>query len=165
MYKLIIFDADGTLRRCKDPKQVCPNKPDEWELIPGVKEKIAALDSTVFGIASNQAGVALGYLTEEAAQKMLWDLYVEAFGPDTAYHPSQVRLCPHNPKDDCDCRKPKLGMLLDIMSVYDEVTGKSLGKHEVLYVGDMESDKEAAERAGVGFMWAWEFFGWGKDSK
>lgn len=41
--KLIIFDADGTLRRCTVPGQPCPNKADEWELMPGAKERLATL--------------------------------------------------------------------------------------------------------------------------
>ena len=64
IYKLIIFDVDGTLRRCLAPGQVCPNAPDQWELMPNVKETLAEIKwglpdcgNTAFGIASNQAGV------------------------------------------------------------------------------------------------------------
>lgn len=38
--KLIMFDADGTLRRCTVPGQPCPNNPDEWELMPNIKETL-----------------------------------------------------------------------------------------------------------------------------
>jgi len=70
---LYIFDADGTLRRCTVLGQPCPNRPDEWELLPGVQKKLATIDwsSNRFAIASNQGGVALGFLTLQAAADML----------------------------------------------------------------------------------------------
>ena len=121
-YRLIIFDADGTLRRCTVPGQPCPNRPGEWELIPGVRECLARLDwgQTCVAIASNQAGVALGYLTAQDAIDMLHATGQAAFG---AWLPggiatAHVRICPHRPADGCQCRKPAPGMVLDIMAHY-----------------------------------------------
>jgi phosphoglycolate phosphatase-like HAD superfamily hydrolase len=34
-----------------------------------------------------------------------------------------------------------------------------LGPEETIFIGDMETDRQAAEAAGVKFIWAWEFFG------
>jgi D-glycero-D-manno-heptose 1,7-bisphosphate phosphatase len=157
-YKLIIFDADNTLRRCTVRGQPCPNGPGEWELMPNVKETLAKIDwgtphggSIAYGIASNQAGVALGYMTEEVAYNLLKDMVVEAFGgwPATG----TIQVCPHLPDAGCKCRKPKPFMLQRLMRSW------LLTPDETLYVGDMESDKQAAENAGCDFMWAWEFFG------
>lgn len=85
--KLIIFDADGTLRSCTRTGQVCPNKVSEWKLIPGVREKLATIEwglpvdgKTAFGIASNQAGVHYGYLSESVAFNLLYQMTEEAFG-------------------------------------------------------------------------------------
>lgn len=157
-YRLIIFDADGTLRRCTVPGQPCPNRPGEWELIPGVRECLARLDwgQTCVAIASNQAGVALGYLTAQDAIDMLHATGQAAFG---AWLPggiatAHVRICPHRPADGCQCRKPAPGMVLDIMAHY------RVAPAETLYVGDMDSDRECAARAGVDFRWAADFFGW-----
>lgn len=148
--RLVIFDADGTLRRCTVPGQPCPNKDDEWEAIPGVKEKIAALpEKTRFAIVSNQGGVGLGFMHQEVAWRMLVEL------ADLALRGQCVALmCTHAPKDGCLCRKPSPLMLYQAMSAFDAKP------RETLYVGDMDSDCEAAERAGVDFLWAWEFFGW-----
>lgn len=156
-YKLIIFDADGTLRRCTVEGQPCPNKPGEWELMPNVKETLARINwgsphvgGVAYGIASNQAGVALGYMTEEMAYRLLKDMTVEAFGgwPTTG----TIQVCPHAPDANCACRKPKPLMLRRLMKSW------MLPPSKALYVGDMESDKQAAKNAECHFMWASEFF-------
>ena len=73
--KLYVFDADGTLRRSTVPGLPCPNKPGEWELIPGVRERLARISwgegGARFGVATNQGGVGLGYLTLGAARGLL----------------------------------------------------------------------------------------------
>ncbi len=156
-YKLIIFDADGTLRRCTILNQPCPNRDGEWELIEGVKEKLQAYleYGGLIGIASNQGGIALNYLTEHTAMKMLTDLYKEITGDEPA--PGRIQICPHATRSNCKCRKPAPGMIDAIV----EAAGLT-DYDDVLFVGDMESDKHAAIRAGVNFVWAWDFFGWRK---
>lgn len=152
--KLIIFDADGTLRRCTVPGQPCPNKADEWEVIPGVKEKIAALPEKMrFAIVSNQGGVGLGLMTDLEAYSLLERLSEAVFW-ETRKDLAWVHACIHAPKDGCACRKPSPLML------YKAMTDARSRPAETLYVGDMDSDREAAQRAGVAFLWAWEFFGW-----
>lgn len=168
-YLLIIFDADGTLRRCKDKRQVCPNKNDEWEVIPGVKEVIDRyredrqrrinnlnmhIESTQFAIASNQGGIGLGYVTIDDAWGMLENLYKEVF-PSTA--DMLITLCPHTERDSCFCRKPNPGMIYNIVNYVNNKD--NLRRYNVLFVGDMESDRQAAEKAGIRFMWAKDFFG------
>jgi len=158
-YKLIIFDADGTLRRCTVEGQSCPNAPDEWELLPDVKRALAEIDwgspyagRVAYSIASNQSGIARGYVTREMARRLLEDMAIEAFGarPGT----DMIQMCPHHPDDDCPCRKPKPFMLERLMWSW------RLSPRETLFVGDMESDRQAAENAGCDFVWARDFFKW-----
>lgn len=152
--RLIIFDADGTLRRCTVSGQPCPNGPGEWELIPGVLEKIQALhERTRVAIVSNQGGVGLGHMTEAMAYKLLEDLAESAFWEPRRWF-SWIFACCHAPRDFCACRKPSPLML------YRAMEHAHVRPMDALYVGDMESDREAAQRAGVDFLWAWEFFGW-----
>ena len=152
--RLYIFDADGTLRRTTVEGLPCPNRPGEWELIPGVRERLAEIDwcKARFGVASNQGGVGLGYLSLAAARRLLEDMVVEAFGV-RAPPPGSVELCPHAPHLGCPCRKPRPLMLRRLMRRFRASRG------ETLFVGDMERDREAARRAGVPFLWAHEFFG------
>jgi histidinol phosphatase-like enzyme len=55
--RLYVFDADGTLRRTTVPGLPCPNRPGEWELIPGVRERLARIGwgqgGARFGVATN----------------------------------------------------------------------------------------------------------------
>lgn len=152
--KLVIFDADGTLRRCTVPGQPCPNDHGEWELIPGVAEKVASLPEGVrFAIVSNQGGVGLGMMPMAKAYELLEVLAAKAFW-DTRKAHCWIHACIHAPKEGCACRKPSPLML------YKAMESAHCKPAETLYVGDMESDREAAQRAGVDFLWAWEFFGW-----
>ncbi|HEX8338163.1 MAG TPA: HAD-IIIA family hydrolase [Pyrinomonadaceae bacterium] len=152
--KLYIFDADGTLRRTTVEGLPCPNRPGEWELIPGVRERLAEIDwgRARFGVASNQGGVGLGYLSLAAARRLLGDMVVEAFGV-TKPPPGSVELCPHAPHAGCPCRKPGPEMLLRLMRRFD------VKPEETLFVGDMDKDEGAARAAGTRFAWAHEFFG------
>lgn len=157
-YRAIFFDADGTLRTCKNVGQPCPNQPGEWEVMPNVMETLACYDWTCIGAAilSNQAGVALGFLTEAMAIRLLEDLAEAIFPLATKVF---VCACTHHPNEGCGCRKPQPGMLLNAEN-YWYSQAYLHGPGECLYVGDMESDREAAEAAGIDFMWTHEFFEW-----
>lgn len=153
--RLIIFDADGTLRWTVVPGQPCPNAQEEWQLFPGVRETLRALDwgeaGYKLGVASNQNGVALGYLSEAMARRLLRDMVAEALGFVPA--DAAIVMCTCSPGRRCPCRKPEPGMLQEILRHFD------LPPEDALFVGDLEIDRDAAARAGVAFRWAHEFFG------
>ena len=153
--RLYIFDADGTLRRTTVPGLPCPNRPGEWELIPGVRERLARIEwggsGASFGVATNQGGVGLGYMTLAAARRLLADMVVAAFGVPPP--PGSVEICPHAPHLGCACRKPEPEMLHRLMRRFHAAP------EETLFVGDMDKDEGAARAAGTHFMWAHEFFG------
>jgi D-glycero-D-manno-heptose 1,7-bisphosphate phosphatase len=152
--KLYVFDADGTLRRTTVPGLPCPNRPGQWELVPGVRERLARTEwgegGARFGVASNQGGVGVGYMTLAAARRLLADMVVAAFGVEPP--PGSIEICPRAPYLKCACRKPEPLMLLRLMRRF------GASPAETLFVGDMDKDEEAARRAGVRFMWAHEFF-------
>lgn len=157
--QLIIFDKDGTLttkRGGGDPP--IPNHVDEQIALPGVVEKCDELRAQghTLAIASNQGGVAFGYLSYTEACRLV------AHAADLI-KADLWELCQHHPKatgrlgHECPRRKPAPGMLLSIM----RATGFDAA--DTIMVGDMESDKQAAEAAGVRFVWAKDFFGWEED--
>jgi D-glycero-D-manno-heptose 1,7-bisphosphate phosphatase len=154
-YGLFIFDADETLRQTVIPGKPCPHGPDEWVLMPGVKDVLSevrwnAPGSPRMGIASNQDQVAYGHLTVTTARELLRDLARSATGsvPDDG----ALQLCPHSLELDCECRKPKPGMLIAIMRHYGVDPGRTM------FVGNHEIDHEAAARAGTAFTWSHDFF-------
>jgi histidinol-phosphate phosphatase family protein len=162
---VIIVDLDATLRRCTVRDQACPHKLGEWELLPWIGPRLSCIDwSTVaFGVATNQADVARGHLSEAMAHQLAYDAAMQALGWNawmtltTAGMGPHIRICPHDPNEGCACRKPKPGMLTSIMDKANALP------HQALYVGDLDSDRQAAEFARCGFAWAWDFCGVPKD--
>lgn len=150
---LYIFDADSTLRRCTVKGQFCPNAPDQWEPIPWMQTRLSKIDwsTNQFAIVSNQGGIAHGYLTETLAMSMLVDLAVLMTG--FAPKDGAIVICPHATKAGCACRKPNPSMIFSALNVFDQ------SPDDALFVGDLDTDRTAAERAGVPFMWAWDFCG------
>jgi histidinol-phosphate phosphatase family protein len=152
--KLLMLDRDGTLNRSFGTRP--PNHPAEVELLPGVAAKLqqyAAMGWRIV-IVTNQGGVAFGYQTEARAQAthqaLLDALPVDV---DASY------LCPHHPEGtitryaiDCPNRKPAPGAILDALERF------GAQPQDCLFVGDMDTDRQAAAAAGVPFAWAWNFF-------
>jgi D-glycero-D-manno-heptose 1,7-bisphosphate phosphatase len=139
MKKLIILDRDGVINYDSDDYI---KSSAEWIPIPGSLAAIARLTQAgyLIAIASNQSGIARGLYTEttltQIHQKML-DAIAAAGG-----RISGVFHCPHQPADQCDCRKPKPGLLQRIARTFD------VALTDVPFIGDKQSDIEAAENAG-----------------
>jgi D-glycero-D-manno-heptose 1,7-bisphosphate phosphatase len=154
--RLIVFDADGTLRWTVRPGQQCPHQAGEWRLMPNVRETLRAIPFGPGGIglaiASNQTAVADGHLSATTAFRLLEATVREALG--TVPEGTVIEMCICAPSIDCECRKPAPGMLHRAMARH------GVSPADTLFVGDLEIDREAAARASVRFVWAAEFFGW-----
>lgn len=153
--RLFIFDADGTLRWTTVKGQKYPLSSGEWRLMPGVAERLRAIGWSAEGpwlaIASNQNGVAAGELTGETAQALMVEMIVAAIGhlPQR----TQIAMCMCDEAAACGCRKPEPGLLLRHLAHF------GVAPAEALFVGDLDSDAEAARRAGIPFRRAADFFG------
>jgi D-glycero-D-manno-heptose 1,7-bisphosphate phosphatase len=152
---MVIFDLDGTLI------EGYMDREDKYfalvRVLPGRREKLVTLlaAGVVVGIATNQGGVAFGFVTESAVKRKL-AAAVNLLGlpPDT-----QVAICYSHPKAkiaqyrrDDPRRKPGGGMLRELAAE------SGVNRNDVLYVGDQPEDKQAASSAGVSFRWAEDFF-------
>ena len=138
--ELIILDRDGVINR--DSKEFVKS-PDEWLPLPGSIEAIARLSIAGYtlAVASNQSGLARGLFDRDALDAMhdkMHELVNEAGG-----RIDRIVICPHGPDDDCDCRKPRPGLFLQLGQHY----GQSL--EGVLAVGDSLRDLEAANAVGA----------------
>jgi D-glycero-D-manno-heptose 1,7-bisphosphate phosphatase len=106
--KLVILDRDGVINYDSDE---FIKSPDEWIPIPGSLEAIARLNQAGYRVvvATNQSGIARGYfdmMTLNAIHQKLHRL-AQAAGAEV----DAVFFCPHASADNCDCRKPKAGLL------------------------------------------------------
>ena len=135
---LIILDRDGVINEDSDNYI---RSLAEWHPIPGSIEAIAQLCASghQVAIATNQSGLGRGYFDLddlEAIHGHLRDL-VEALGGAIA----GIFYCPHTPDDDCNCRKPRTGLLDAIETELQQpVSG-------AFFVGDSMKDLEAATAA------------------
>jgi len=138
--KLVILDRDGTINHDSD-KYI--KSPEEWKPLKGSLEAIARLTQAGYRVvvATNQSGIARG-LFDAAALNAIHDTMQRAV-QQAGGRIDAIFFCPHAGESDCDCRKPKPGMLLEI--------GKRLNTPlaGVPMVGDALRDLQAAEAAGA----------------
>ena len=138
--KLIILDRDGVINYDSDQYI---KSPDEWRPIPGSLEAIARLNHAGFRVvvATNQSGLGRGLFdmaTMIAINEKLHKAVAHVGGRIDA-----VFYCPHAADSDCDCRKPKPGLLQEIGQRFGvELTG-------VPCIGDSLRDLQAAEAVGA----------------
>lgn len=106
--KLIILDRDGVINR---DSEAFIKSPDEWIPIPGSLEAIARLKQAGYRVvvATNQSGIARGLLNMQTLNDIHQKMHAAAqlAGADI----DAIFFCPHAAEDNCDCRKPKPGML------------------------------------------------------
>lgn len=94
-------------------------------------------------VATNQGGLAKGWYTEEELGKMHTKLREQYKEHGVEF--TDMFYCPHHPQftGDCDCRKPKPGLLLQGIAKYNIDPALSY------FIGDRERDVEAGTAAGV----------------
>jgi D-glycero-D-manno-heptose 1,7-bisphosphate phosphatase len=138
--QLIILDRDGVINEDSDDYI---KSPTEWRPIRGSLEAIARLHHAGWRVvvATNQSGIARKFLdldTLARIHKTMHQRVVETGGLIDA-----VFFCPHGPDDNCNCRKPRPGMLLDIAERL------RVDLDQVPAVGDSLRDIQAAQAAGA----------------
>ena len=111
--QLVILDRDGVINEDSDTHV---KSPAEWHPIPGSLEAIARLSRAGYRVvvATNQSGIGRGLFDVEtlnAIHDRMKGHLAELGGSIDA-----IFFCPHRPEDDCACRKPKPGLLLEIAS-------------------------------------------------
>lgn len=145
MNKAIFLDRDGTLNI--DYGYV--HEIDNFKFIDGAIDALRELKKMgyMLVLVTNQSGIARGYFSEnqflQLTEWMDWSLAEQDVDLDGIYY------CPHHPegkgeyKEDCDCRKPKSGMLLQAIKEL------KIDPTQSIMVGDKVEDLKAGIGAKV----------------
>ena len=140
----IFLDRDGVI----NVDHGYPHKPEDFAFMPDAETAIkhAHHQKLPIFIVTNQGGIGLGYF-DIAAMRQFHD-HMLAKIADAGGHITDIAFCPHHPRSpdplmrDCDCRKPKPGMILDLAKRYQIDLSRSI------MIGDRPTDMEAADSAG-----------------
>jgi len=136
--RAVFLDRDGVINRAVivDGKPYPPG-PDQLELLPGVPEALFKLRNHGFLliVVTNQPDVARG--TTERAEVDAVNRWIRDRAPL-----DDIRVCCHDDRDYCACRKPKPGLLLDAARDW------SIDLDLSFMIGDRWRDIEAGRRAG-----------------
>ena len=143
MRKAAFFDRDGTI----NINYGHVFRIEDLAFVPGVPEIIKGYNdqSIPVIVVSNQAGIAKGLYTV-ADMRRFNAAMNERLQKEYGAHIDAFYFCPHHPDftGDCNCRKPKPGMILQAAKELNISLPDS-----VMY-GDKDSDRQAAENAGIG---------------
>lgn len=145
--KAIFLDRDGTIN--KEVNYLY--KPEDFIFIENTVEAIKIFHKLKYKVfvITNQSGVARGYYTEDDVKKL--HKYIDELLTNKDTYIDSYYYCPHYPegtadeyKTVCECRKPKVGMVLDAAKDFD------IDLSESIIVGDKEIDVKTGKNAGIG---------------
>ena len=139
--KAVFLDRDGVLNK-ELGDYVCRVEDfvvlDNFEALKTLQDR-----GYLLIIATNQGGLAKGWYTEDELAKM--HQLLRSTYKEHGVEFTDVFYCPHHPNftGDCDCRKPKPGLLLQAIEKHNIDPAQSY------FIGDRERDVEAGTSAGV----------------
>ena len=137
--RAVFLDRDGVINRSivRGGKPYPPSSPEDVEILPGVSEALTRLKEAGFLLicVTNQPDVARGTQKRETVET-IHEFLLESLCLD------EILVCYHDDDDQCVCRKPLPGMLLDAAQRY------STNLEESFMVGDRWRDIEAGQNAG-----------------
>jgi len=114
--KLIILDRDGVINQDSDD---FIKSPEEWKPIPGSLQAIARLNQAGYRVvvATNQSGIGRKLFDMATLNAIHQKMHSSAQQVGATI--DAIFFCPHMADDNCDCRKPKPGMLQEIARRYE----------------------------------------------
>ncbi len=131
MSDIVVLDRDGVINV---DLMTYVTSPQEFRPIKGSLEAIARLNKKGFkiAIATNQACIEKGIITDNELNS-IHNFMIELLKP-LGGSVDYIAYCPHAPETNCDCRKPKTGLLKQIE---ENLQVNLKGKY---FIGDKESD-------------------------
>ena len=154
--KILFLDRDGTLVVETDDGRV--DSFEKLAFVPGVIPALLRFRAAGYElvVVSNQDGLGTAEFPRE--RFMAVDELVRRVLASQGIELAKVLLCPHVAAADCDCRKPKTGLVREFLG------GDALDRRASAVVGDRDSDMELARNMGLrgykigadGFAGTWE---------
>lgn len=144
--KAVFLDRDGVLNVDVDYLY----KIDDFQWVDEAPEALVYLVKQGYHlfVVTNQSGIARGYYTVDDMQQLHAHMQQELQKYGVLIE--KFYYCPHHQEGkvaeyaiECDCRKPKPGMLLQAMAEY------AIDKEQSFLIGDSKRDIEAAQAAGI----------------
>tara|TARA_B100000470_G_C19663008_1_gene333986 strand:+ start:197 stop:724 length:528 start_codon:yes stop_codon:yes gene_type:complete len=137
--KTIFLDRDGVVN--KEVNYLY--NIDDFEFIDGIFDVCLYLQNLDYQIIiiTNQSGISRGYYTENDYD-LLTKWMLNQF-EDNGIKILDVFHCPHGPKSNCECRKPKPGMFLEAKIKHN------IDMKYSWMIGDKEADVKAANASGI----------------
>jgi imidazoleglycerol-phosphate dehydratase/histidinol-phosphatase len=137
---VVFLDRDGTI--IVEPPDEQIDSLEKLELIPGVIEGLRLLRDRGFELilVTNQDGLGTDRFPQasfDAPQKKLLGILQ---GEGVIF--SHIFICPHTPADQCNCRKPKIGL------VENYLQEKTLDLQRTFVIGDRETDVQFGKNLG-----------------
>jgi D-glycero-D-manno-heptose 1,7-bisphosphate phosphatase len=139
----LLIDRDGTINRdcpyCHDPRDL-----HVYGKAVDLIKRYSQEDYLII-VVTNQSGINRGYFTEDEMNR--FNIAVREKVENLGGRIDDFFFCPHRPDENCDCRKPRTGMINRILLKYDIDMSRSL------VVGDRDDvDGEFARRLGLPFL-------------
>jgi D-glycero-D-manno-heptose 1,7-bisphosphate phosphatase len=135
----IFLDRDGVINF---ERKDYVKSPEEFVFIPGALEALRdlAVLSCPIIVVTNQSVVGRGIITGEILERINEDMIGKV--KENGGRIDRVFSCPHNPDENCDCRKPRTGLFKKATKVFPVSLSDSW------FIGDAETDKVAGETVG-----------------
>jgi D-glycero-D-manno-heptose 1,7-bisphosphate phosphatase len=159
MHKVVFLDRDGTINE----EMGYINHEDRFKVFDFVPSAVRILNGLNYKviIITNQSGVARGYFTEELLSKVHRNLIREL--NDKGAHLDKIYYCPHHPSEgveeyrkDCNCRKPKTGMIELAKKDFD------INMNRSIMVGDRFKDMVFGRKLGLKTIFVLTGYGLGE---
>ena len=141
MKKYAFIDRDGTI--IKEPADYQIDSLEKLQLIPFVIPSLIALQQSGYHLimVSNQDALGSKQFPQQSfdiAHQALMDILTSQ-----GILFDEILICPHHPDDNCDCRKPKVGLVLPYLQ------DTSWDRDDSVVIGDRQSDMVLADNMGI----------------
>lgn len=139
--RILFLDRDGTLNEETPDEQI--DSLEKVRLMPAVVPALLELKAAGFAfvMVTNQDGLATAAFPQDRfdrAHRFILELFASQ-----GIEFEAVCICPHFLRENCDCRKPKTGMVRDFLAAH------AIDRSRSFMIGDRDTDMEFAVNLGV----------------